>query len=103
MDFRCLLKPKLLPLFKFSIDDCDHTGDHENYFKYVTEAFEIDGTKYTNCTKRAVSYRSKNEQKPLSKLSKISFLLSDGESFFRLNHKKISDESGKENIDPKYS
>ena len=95
------MKSKMSSSFKFSIDDCDHTGDHENYFKYVTEAFEFDGTKYTNCTKRAVSYRSKNEHKPLSKLSEISFLLSDGENFFRLNHQKIFD--GKENIDPKYS
>ena len=96
-----MLESKLLRLFKFSIDDCDYTGDHENYFKYVTEAFEFDGTKYTNCTKRAVSYRSKNEHKSLSKLSEQSFLLSDGEKFFRLNHEKISD--GKEDIDPKYS
>ena len=96
-----MLESKLFPLFKFSIDDCDYTGDHENYFKYVTEAFELDGTKYTNCTKKAVSYRSKNEHKSLSKLSEKSILLSDGKRFFRLNPQKISD--GKENIDPKYS
>ena len=59
----------------FSIDDCDGTGDHENYFKDITDAYEIDGTRYTDCRKTAASYRSKYEHKPLSMLLENDFLL----------------------------
>ena len=66
-------------LFIFSIDDCDGTGDHENYFKDITDAYEfngdLNGIKYTNCRKKAVSYRSKYEHKPLSMLLENDFLL----------------------------
>ena len=85
----------------FSIDDCDNTGDHENYFKDVTEAYEIDGTKYTDCKKKAVTYRSKNEHKPLSRLTDKSILLSDGLRFSPLSHTELFNR--KEYIDPKYS
>ena len=71
--------------FLLSIDDCDGTGDHENYFKETTSAYELDGTYYTDCTKRAVSYRSKNEHRMLSTLTDYSILFSDGNSYYDLN------------------
>ena len=84
-----------------SIDDCDHTGDHENYFKNINEAYEIDGTKYENCDKVAVRYRSKNEHKPLSKLTKYSFLLFDGFSYRRFFQNEFYGKT--EILNPKFS
>ena len=87
----------------FSIDDCDGTGDHENYFNDITDAYEIDGTKYTNCKKIAVSYRSKYEHKPLSRIIESNFLLFDRVtgSYSPLFQQQLLDK--KEVIDPKYS
>ena len=90
-----------LRLFIFSIDDCDNTGDHENFFDDLTDAYEIDGTHYTNCTKTAVRYRSREEHKFLSSLTKIVFLLNDGSKYTPINHEQLSKK--KEIIDPKYS
>ena len=87
----------------FSIDDCDGTGDHENYFNDITDAYEIDGTKYTNCKKIAVSYRSKYEHKPLSRLIESKFLLLNQETgrYLTLFQQQLFDK--KEIIDPKFS
>ena len=63
-----------LRFFNFSIDDCDGTGDHENYFKDITDAYEINGAKYTDCRKIAVSCRSKDEHAPLSRLNNVFWL-----------------------------
>ena len=90
-------------LFNFSIDDCDGTGDHENYFKDITDAYEIDGTKYTNCRKKAVSYRSKDEHKPLSRLIEYVFVLLNQATgrYLPFFQQQLLDK--KEIIDPKYS
>lgn len=85
----------------FSIDNCDNTGDHENYFLDITEAYDIDGTKYINCKKTAVTYRSKYEHKPISKLTKNSFLLFNGNFYSSLSHRQLL--NNKEIFDPKYS
>ena len=87
----------------FSIDDCDGTGDHENYFKDVTDAYEFDGTKYTDCTKKAVSYRSKNEHLPLSRLIENNFLLLNRATgrYSYLKQQELLDN--KEILDPKFS
>ena len=85
----------------FSIDDCDDTGDHENYFEELTDAYDIDGTVYTDCTKKAVRYRSKEEHKLLSGLTENVFLLFDGISYIPLSHKKLSNKKGI--LSPKYS
>ena len=61
----------------FSTDDCQGTGDHENYFENVFDAFERDGTRYKDCKKLGVSYRSKLEHKPLSSLIKNNVFLRD--------------------------
>ena len=87
----------------FSIDDCDGTGDHENYFKDITDAYEFDGTRYTNCRKKAVSYRSKNEHKPLSRLIKNDFLFLNKETGYYsfLRQRELLDNKGI--FDPKFS
>ena len=87
----------------FSIDDCGGTGDHENYFKVFTDAYEIDGTKYTDCRKKAVSYRSKNTHEPLSKIIENDFLLLNQETghYSLLFQQELL--KNKEIIDPKYS
>ena len=87
----------------FSIDDCDGTGDHENYFEDNTDAYEIDGTKYTNCEIKAVTYRSKYEHKPLSRLVDSLFWLYNGVMGYSqpLFQQELLDK--KEIIDPKYS
>ena len=85
----------------FSIDDCDNTGDHENFFDESIVAYEIDGTQYTNCTKTAVRYRSREQHQFLSTLTKIVFVLSDGSKYTPVNHEQLVK---KQNIiDPKYS
>ena len=92
-----------LRFFNFSIDDCDGTGDHENYFKDITDAYEIDGTKYTDCRKKAASYRSKYEHKPLSRLINSVFVLLNQETgrYQTLFQQQLFDK--KEIIDPKFS
>ena len=90
-----------LRLFIFSIDDCDNTGDHENFFDRSTVAYEIDGTKYTDCTKQAVRYRSKFEHKLLSSLTQTVFLLYDGFHYTPVDHKQFSDREAI--LNPHYS
>ena len=88
----------------FSVDDCDGTGDHENYFTDIADAYEIDGTKYTDCRIKAISYRSKYEHKPLSRLIDNTFLLYNrvmGGEYVPLFQHQLLDK--KEIIDPKYS
>ena len=94
---------KLISLFIYSIDDCDGTGDHENYFKDITDAYDFDGTKYTDCRKIAVSYRSKKEHKPLSRLIEHDFLLLNQETgqYTYLFQQELLDN--KEILDPKFS
>ena len=89
--------------FIFSIDDCDGTGDHENYFKDITDAYEVDGTKYTNCRKKAVSYRSKYQHEPLSRLIENDFLLLNRVTghYSYLFQQELLDN--KEILDPKFS
>lgn len=43
----------------FSIDTPDGSGDHENYFLNANQAYESDGTRYSNCFKKALTIRSK--------------------------------------------
>ena len=90
-----------MPDLLFSIDDCDNTGDHENYFDDSTDAYEIDGTQYTNCKKTAVRYRSREEHKFLSSLTDIEFLLYDGSQYISIDHEQLS--RNQEVINPKYS
>ena len=85
----------------FSIDNCDNTGDHENFFDDSTDAYEIDGTKYTNCAKKAVRYRSREEHKLISSLTGIVFLLFNGVKYTPVNQKKLS--RGKEMFNPELS
>ena len=93
----------MLTFFIFSVDDCDGTGDHENYFKLTTDAYDLDGTRYTNCTKIAVSYRSKNEQKRLPSLIENDFFLRDPETghYSFLRQQELLDKKGI--FDPKFS
>ena len=90
----------LLNLF-FSIDDCDNTGDHENFFDKSTDAYDIDGTRYTNCVKQAVRYRSKEEHKLLPSLTQTVFLLFDGNHYSPIDHKQFSNK--KAIFNPEYS
>ena len=87
----------------FSIDDCNGTGDHENYFKDKTDAYDVDGTRYTNCRKKAVSYRSKNEHKRLRELCKNDFFLLNKETgyYSLLLQQKLLENQGI--FDPKFS
>ena len=85
----------------FSIDNCDNTGDHENYFEDSTVAYDIYGTQFTNCTKKAVRYRSREGHEPLSSLTKIVFHLYDGLKYTTVNHKQLSEKEDR--IDPMYS
>ena len=87
----------------FSIDDCDGTGDHENYFKDTTDAYDVDGTKYSDCRKIAVSYRSKNEHKPLSKLIQYDFLLLNKPTGYYSFLKQQELLANKEILDPNFS
>ena len=90
-------------LFIFSIDGCNGTGDHENYFKDITDAYEINGTQYTNCRKKFVSYRSRNEHKPVSALIENDFMFHHPETgyFLFLFQEKL--RINKEVFDPKFS
>ena len=90
-------------LFIFSLDDCDGTGDHENYFQHTTEAYDVDGTKYSDCRKIAVSYRSKNEHKPLSKLIQYDFLLLNKPTGYYSFLKQQELLDNKEILDPNFS
>ena len=90
-----------MPDLLFSIDDCDNTGDHENYFDDSTDAYEIDGTQYTNCTKTAVRYRSRETHIFLSSLTNIKFLLYDGSKYTPVDHEQLSKK--KEILNPKFS
>ena len=90
--------------FIFSIDDCDGTGDHENYFKDITAAYEIDATSYTDCRKTAASYRSKYER-GLSKAClcflikrRVAIQLSFNSNY--LAKKKLSTQSSRELLIP---
>ena len=89
--------------FIFSIDDCNGTGDHENYFKDITDAYEFDGTEYANCRKKFVSYRSRSEHKRVSKLIENDFFFHHPETgyFLFLFQQKLRDY--KEVFDPKFS
>ena len=88
-------------MLNFSIDNYDNTGDHENYFDDSTDAYEIDGTKYTNCIKKAVRYRSKYEHKLISSLTKVLFLLFDGYNYFPVDNTRLSNTNGI--LNPKFS
>ena len=92
---------KFLRLLTFSIDNCDNTGDHENFFGDSTDAYEIDGTKYRNCIKKAVRYRSKYEQKLISSLTEVVFLLFDGYNYFPVDNTHLSNTNGI--LNPKFS
>ena len=96
-----LFENKCLRLLIFSIDNCDNTGDHENFFDDSTDAYEIDGTKYTNCIKKAVRYRSREEHKLISSLTEVVFLLFDGLKYTHVNENKLSNE--KEMFNPDLS
>ena len=93
--------------FCFSVDDCNGTGDHENYFKDITDAYEfngeLNGIKYTDCRKKAVSYRSKYEHEPLSMLLEHDFFLLNQETghYSYLFRQEFRDNNGI--LDPKYS
>ena len=52
------------------MDNPQGTGDHENYLKN-TEAYDIDGSKYGKCRKKAVNIRSRNMHEPWYSLSGI--------------------------------
>ena len=86
-----------------SIDDCDGTGDHENYFRDTSSAYEIDGTFYTDCVKKGVTYRSKNEHQPLSTLTQYSILASDGNKYFDVNISKRPTMSNRNIFNPDFS
>ena len=66
----------------FSIDSPDGTGDHENYFVETKDAYELDGTHYTDCRKIAVNIRSKYGQKLWTAINDFTFLYSNGFKFF---------------------
>ena len=85
----------------FSIDNCDNTGDHENFFDRSTDAYEIDGTKYTNCTKQAVRYRSKEDHKFLPSLKGTVFLLFDGFKYSPVNYTQFATQQAI--LNPKFS
>ena len=96
-----LFANKCLRHLIFSIDNCDNTGDHENFFDDSTDAYEIDGTKYTNCAKKAVRYRSREEHKLLSSLKDNVFLFKDELSYIPVNHEELSKK--KDIINPNLS
>ena len=85
------------------MDRCNGAGDHENYFKDIIDAYDLDGTKYTNCRKKFVSYRSRNEHKPVSELFENDLFFVDPETgyFLFLFHKKLREN--KEVFNPKIS
>ena len=69
-----------------SVDNTDGTGDHENYLVKAEEVFELDGTEYRNCSKKAVHIRSRSRHEPWYGLSgiysNIIFLFSKRSKFF---------------------
>ena len=69
----------------------------------ITDAYEFNGTQYTDCKKKAVSFRSKDEHKPLSELSiENNVLLLNHETglYSFLYHDQVLDNG--EIFDPKY-
>ena len=66
------------------MDTPDGTGDHENYFVRTTHAYELDGTRYENCIKKAVNIRSKIEQKTWTAIDKYNFLYSNGFKYYNM-------------------
>ena len=62
------------------MDTPDGTGDHENYFLDKSDAYELDGTEYKDCIKKAVNIRSKTEHESWTAIDK-TFLFSSGFKF----------------------
>ena len=68
----------------------DSTGDHENYFQFLKNAqsdetivFNIDGEKFTDCTKKAVYVRSKEEQRAwFTYTTAFTFLFSKNKKYY---------------------
>ena len=54
-----------------SVDKPDGTGDHENYFQQSKDVYELNGSKYTKCKKKAVHIRSRSKHEPWYSLSGI--------------------------------
>ena len=73
--------------WEFSYDDPDGTGDHENYMSKSNEIFALDGTKYSQCEKKALHIRSRNSHEPwyglTGKYSDLTFLFSNDTNFYR--------------------
>ena len=57
------------------MDTPDGTGDHENYFLNTKKAYELDGTLYENCIKKAMNIRSKEKHESWRAIDK-TFLYS---------------------------
>lgn len=54
-----------------SVDTPDGTGDHENYFQRSTDVFELNGSHFKKCKKKAVHIRSRSKHEPWYSLSGI--------------------------------
>ena len=54
-----------------SVDKPDGTGDHENYFRQSSDVFELNGSQYKDCKKKALHIRSISKHEPWYSLSGI--------------------------------
>ena len=84
------------------MDTPDGAGDHENYFDKTQDAYELDGTYYTDCIKKAMNIRSTVKHESWRAIDK-TFLYSDGRKYVYGNHDIESSISRKKFIRPDYS
>ena len=54
-----------------SVDKPDGTGDHENYFQQSSDVFELNGSQFRDCKKKAIHIRSRIKHEPWYSLSGI--------------------------------
>ena len=84
------------------MDTPDGTGDHENYFLDKTDAFELDGTHYQDCIKKAVNIRSKKYHESWTAIDK-TFLYSNGFKYMYSNAENTKLQNSIPVIRPEYS
>ena len=74
------------------MDTPDGSGDHENYYVDVTEAFDYDGTHYTDCFKKALTIRSKDKTVSTKRLFDFNFRFMNGSDAFYMVNPSFQDE-----------
>ena len=75
------------------MDTPDGTGDHENYHVKTTDAYELDGTYYKDCIKKAVNVRSKKDQISWIAIQKYKLLHSNGFKYYNMMKPIFQDQT----------